>query len=72
MNKTSKRFTLDTNDIPELAKNATFVGLAAALTWLGSNLAEIDFGQWGPLVIPVAAVAIDGVVKWLKDNAEEE
>jgi len=69
---TSKKFKLDNNDLPELARTAAFVGLAAALTWIGSVMSEIDFGQWGPLVVPVAAVAIDGIVKWLRDNSDEE
>ena len=70
--KTSKKFTLDFNDVPELFKNAALVGAAAVVTYLAANLGELDLGAWTGIVVPVIAVALDTLGKWLKDNAEED
>jgi hypothetical protein len=67
---TSKPFTMDMNDVVSISKNALLVGVAAVLTYVGENLANVDLGTFGPLVVPVVAVVINTVVKWAKDNTK--
>lgn len=68
----SKKFTLDLTDFWGLAKNALLVGGAAAVTYIMQNLGDLDLGDMGALLVPVIAVALDAVVKWLKDNSKDE
>lgn len=72
MNSDSKKFTLNTSDLVNLAKNAALVGLAAVLTYVGENIANVDLGPTGIMVVPVVSVAIDTFVKWIKDNTKKE
>ena len=64
----SEKFKLDLTDVWALAKTSLFVGAAAALTFFGENLANLDLGSTGVLFVPVVAVGIDAIVKWLKNN----
>jgi len=66
----SKKFSLNKNDFLALAKNAGLVALAAGLTYVGENLSNIDFGNAGVMIVPVAVVLIDTVVKWAKNNSK--
>lgn len=68
----SKKFTLDLTDFWGLAKNALVVGSAATLTYLAQNLAQLDLGHMGSLVVPVVAVGLDTIIKWLKNNEKDE
>jgi hypothetical protein len=67
----SKSFSLNKNDVIVLVKNAGLMALAAGLTFLGENVSQIDLGIYGPLVVPIVAVAIDTAVKWAKNNVTE-
>ncbi len=67
---TSKAFTMDMNDIVSIGKNALLVGVAAVLTYVGENLAHLDLGAMGPLLVPVVAVVINTIIKWAKDNTK--
>lgn len=72
MNEDSKKFTLNTSDLVNLAKNAALVGLAAVLTYLGENITNVDLGPTGIMIVPVVSVAIDTFAKWIKDNTKKE
>jgi hypothetical protein len=65
---TSKAFVLNLKDIATVGKTALLVGVAAALTYVGQNLAHIDLGSFGPLLVPVVTIVIDGILKFLKNN----
>jgi hypothetical protein len=67
---TSRAFTMDINDAVSIGKNALLVGVAAILTYVGENLANVDLGAMGPLLVPVVAVVINTIVKWAKDNTK--
>ena len=67
----SKSFSLNTDDIVKLAKNAALVGMAALLTYVGENLTKVDLGAAGVMLVPVVSVVIDSLVKWVKDNTKE-
>jgi len=71
-NKGSKPFTLNAYDLVSIGKNALLVGLAAVLTYVGENLTKIDLGSMSALVVPVVAVVINTVTKWVKDNTKDQ
>jgi hypothetical protein len=72
MNEESKKFSLNTSDLVNLAKNAALVGLAAVLTYVAENISNVDLGATGIMLVPVVSVAIDTFVKWIKDNTKKE
>lgn len=67
----SKSFSLNANDLVKVGKNALLVGLAAVLTYVGENVTKVDLGPAGVMLVPVIAVVIDSLVKWVKDNTKE-
>jgi len=68
----SKSFSLDTQDLLKLVKNAGLVGLAAGLTYFGANLADVDMGVGLLAFVPILSTAIDSAITYLKDNTDKE
>lgn len=68
----SKAFSLNKVDVLNLGKNALLVGLAAALTFAGENVANLDLGATGVMIVPIVTLGIDTLVKWMKNNVKEE
>lgn len=68
----SKKFNLDLSDVVRLGKNALLVGGAASITYVIQNLGELDLGDMGALVVPIVALSLDTVVKWMKDNTDSD
>lgn len=68
----SERFKLNLDDLKKVAKNAVLVGAAAGLTYVSANLTNVDLGAAGALVVPIATMALQGVISWLKDNSKTE
>lgn len=66
----SKAFSLNLNDIMALGKNALLVAGAAGLTYVVNNVANLDLGAGGALLVPIVVVALDSAIKWLKDNTK--
>ena len=69
--KTSPAFSLNVSDVVEISKNTALVALAAGLTYFGENMADLDLGNIGVMLVPIAAVVINTVVKWAKNNVPE-
>jgi ABC-type uncharacterized transport system permease subunit len=69
--KTSPAFSLNVTDVIEISKNTALVALAAGLTYFGENMADLDLGNIGIMLVPIAAVVINTVVKWAKNNVPE-
>ncbi len=67
----SPAFTLNVADVVEISKNTALVALAAGLTYFGENMADLDLGNIGVMLVPIAAVVINTVVKWAKNNVPE-
>ena len=67
----SPAFSLNVTDVLEISKNTALVALAAGLTYLGENLADLDLGNLGVMLVPIAAVVINTIVKWAKNNVPE-
>jgi hypothetical protein len=68
----SKSFAVDKSDLLAVAKNALLVGVAAVLTYIGENISSVDLGSATALVVPVVVVAINTMVKWVKDNTAKK
>lgn len=66
----SKAFSLNLNDIMALGKNALLVAGAAGLTYVVNNVANLDLGAGGALLVPIVVVALDSAIKWMKDNTK--
>ena len=69
--KNSAAFTLNVTDLIDIAKNTALVALAAGLTYFGENMADLDLGNIGVMLVPIAAVVINTVVKWAKNKVPE-
>jgi ABC-type uncharacterized transport system permease subunit len=67
----SPAFSLNVADVVEISKNTALVALAAGLTYFGENMADLDLGNIGVMLVPIAAVVINTVVKWAKNNVPE-
>mgnify|MGYP007072002786 CR=1 FL=1 len=67
----SPAFSLNVADIVEISKNTALVALAAGLTYFGENMADLDLGNIGVMLVPIAAVVINTMVKWAKNNVPE-
>ena len=67
----SPAFSLNVADIVEISKNTALVALASGLTYFGENMADLDLGNIGVMLVPIAAVVINTMVKWAKNNVPE-
>ena len=67
----SPAFSLNVADVVDITKNTALVALAAGLTYLGENLSDLELGNIGVMFVPIAAVVINTVVKWAKNNVPE-
>jgi hypothetical protein len=64
----SKAFSLNVHDFKKLGWNGFMVGLAAGLTFLGSNLMSLDLGLTGAVAIPIVTILLNAAVQWAKNN----
>lgn len=69
---TSKAFSMDLNDVVNVGKNALLVGVAAVLTYVGENIADLDLGSASALVVPVVLVVVNSLVNWIKDHTAKK
>lgn len=68
----SPAFTLNLTDVAVIGKNALLVAVAAALTYVGENISDLDLGATGVMIVPVVTVVINTLVKWAKNNVPAE
>lgn len=67
----SPAFSLNVADALEITKNTALVALAAGLTYFGENMADLDLGNMGVMLVPIAAVVINTIIKWAKNSVPE-
>lgn len=65
----SKAFSLNYDDIIKVSKGAALAGMGAAITYLAEWASGTDFGEWTPIVVAAAAVAVNLFRKWVADNS---
>ena len=68
----SKKYSLNGEDLKKLGLNTVFVSLAAGLTYLGTEVANVDWGSMTALVVPIATLLLGTATKWAKDSQIEE
>jgi hypothetical protein len=64
----SKAFTLNVTDFKRVGWNGFLVGLAAGLTYLGSNIVSLDLGTVGIIAIPIVTILLNAAVSWATNN----
>ena len=64
----SKKYSLNGEDLKKLGLNTVFVSLAAGLTYLGTEVANVDWGSMTALVLTFATILFGTANKWSKDR----
>jgi len=64
----SKAFSINVNDFKKIGWNGLLVGLAAVLTYFGVNIADLDLGSTGVIIVPIATILLNAAVSWAKNN----
>ena len=65
----STKLKLDLADGKKLGLNTLFVSLAAGLTYLGTQVANVEWGSATALIVPIATLVIGAATQWAKDNS---
>lgn len=68
----SKKWALNWADGKKLGLNTLFVSLAAGLTYIGTQVADVDWGSMTALVVPIATLIIGSVTQWARNSSAEE
>lgn len=62
----SKKYTLSQGDVKSMAIGLAITAAGAALTYLADVIIpSLNFGVYGPAVVPVLALLVNGVRKYL-------
>ena len=68
----SKKYSLNGADLKKLGLNTVFVSLAAGLTYLGTQVANVDWGSTTALVVPIATLLLGTATQWAKNNQAQD
>lgn len=68
MKQGSERLSLNWSEVQSIGMGALLAAAGAALTYLTQYLANVDFGQYTPMVTAIGAVLINAARKWISDN----
>jgi|TARA_B100001564_G_scaffold85471_1_gene69356 hypothetical protein len=68
----SKKYSLNAADLKKLGLNTLFVSLAAGLTYLGTQVANVDWGSTTALVVPIATLLLGTATQWAKNNKDQD
>ena len=69
---TSEANTVNKTDVYKAGRTALLVGLTSAVSYVITNLAGLDLGQYSETILPVIAFGLDFLYRWLKDNTPKE
>jgi hypothetical protein len=67
----SPRFSLSKQDAGKIAKGAGIAAGGAVLTYLLSELPNIDFGQYTPIVVALLSIIINASLKFIQEHRSE-
>ena len=65
----SERFNFTREDIVSILIGASIAGGGAFATYLLEGLAQLDFGEWTPMVVALLSVLINAVRKWIAESS---
>ena len=68
----SKKWSLNAEDLKKLGLNTLFVSLAAGLTYLGTEVGNVDWGSSTALIVPIATLLLGTATQWAKNNKKED
>jgi len=68
----SKKYSLNATDLKKLGLNTLFVSLAAGLTYLGTQVANVDWGSTTALIVPIATLLLGTATQWAKNNKDQD
>lgn len=63
--ESSKKFTLNSQDLKKVGIGAGVAMSGALLTYLTSVIGDIDFGTWTPIAVSVFSILANIARKWL-------
>lgn len=69
---TSKPGTLNSTDYAKITRDFIIVSASAGCAYLANNLHLLDLGQYTPVLVPVIAMGLQTLIKWLKSNSPEQ
>lgn len=72
MTGTSKGFELNKRDVWSIILVGLLVGLASTLTYIAENVSHIDFGDATLFIVPIITVAINSIIRWIKDFTKQQ
>ncbi|MEW6126721.1 MAG: hypothetical protein AB1757_06760 [Acidobacteriota bacterium] len=64
----SPRFTLNKQDAKKILKGAAIAAGGAIATYLLQELPNVNFGQYTPLIVALASVLLNALLKFLADQ----
>ena len=69
--KESKKYSLNKKDISSIARGTLYAGGGAVCVYLLSVVGQVDFGPtFTPLVVAVASIGLNSLIKFLKGHSE--
>lgn len=71
-NDTSGKGSIDWTDVIKLGRDAGIVGGSAAVAYAMSHLTTLNLGESTVWLVPLFAVGLNLLYKWLKDNTPQE
>ncbi len=66
----SARFKLNKIDLAKVAKGALIALGGALIVYVTETIPEIDFGEYTPIAVAVASVAVNAARRWLSDYSK--
>ena len=66
----SKKWSLNWADGKKLGLNTLFVSVAAGLTYLGTQVTNVEWGSMAALVVPIVTLLIGSATQWAKGNSD--
>lgn len=61
---------VDATDVKKTLRDFLIVLAGAVLTWLSTNLPNMNFGEYTTLIVPVLTVVVSFLYRLLKNNSE--
>lgn len=64
----SKEWQLIKHDLTKIGIGALMAGLGAVMTYATQELANIDYGQWTPIITALLSILVNTIRKWMANT----